>query len=347
MPLKLTRRHGSPFWYIRGSIRGRRVDESTGVVERGAAEEILVKRAAEVLTRSIHGEAVSRTFGEAALRYIENGGDAGSLSVILTHIGKKPVGSINQDEIEGLAKKMYPKAAPATVNRKVYTPVVAVLHHAARINWRGKPVVERPEAPAGRVRWITETEAEALLKAVSAHLRPLVIFLLATGARLSEALYLDWRDVDLDRRHVAFLDTKNGEDRGVPLHPRAVAALEALTHRKGAVFRRPDGKPYEERVGGGGQVKTAWATMLKRAEISDFTPHDCRHTWATWHYRANRDLLSLMKLGGWKTMAMVERYAHVNTSQLAPGINAIWEQKVAEVPPISPTSETSSQSVPS
>jgi integrase len=39
-------------------------------------------------------------------------------------------------------------------------------------------------------------------------------------------------------------------------------------------------------------------------------------TWATWHYAANRDLGALQKLGGWKSVAMVMRYAHVNVGEL-------------------------------
>ena len=38
MSLKLARRHSSPNWYLRGTIRGVTVDESTGVVDRKAAE---------------------------------------------------------------------------------------------------------------------------------------------------------------------------------------------------------------------------------------------------------------------------------------------------------------------
>jgi integrase len=71
-------------------------------------------------------------------------------------------------------------------------------------------------------------------------------------------------------------------------------------------------------------VKTAWKSMLKRAGMSDFSPHDCRHTWATWHYAANRDITALMQLGGWKSPAMVMRYAHVNAEHLSPTINRLW-----------------------
>ncbi len=345
MPLKLTRRHGSPCWYIRGSIRGILVDESTGLGDRKAAEEVLAMRAAEVTTRSIHGDAVSRTFAEAALSYMQAGGERQHLAPLIKRIGRKPLVKINQDLIDETAATLKPGAAPATINRQIVAPISMVMHHAARKGWCPKPVFARRKEPKGRVRWITHAEADRLIDSASPALRPLVIFLLSTGARISEALYLDWRQVDLSACQVTFLDTKNGEDRSVPLHPRAVAALANLPHRDGMVFRRHYGfvdwkgrqralgAPYADREGaGGGQVKKAWKTMLTRAGISDFTPHDCRHTWATWHYRANRDVMELMRLGGWKSLAMVERYTHVNVSNLAPGQNKIGGEPPAPAP---------------
>ena len=123
---------------------------------------------------------------------------------------------------------------------------------------------------------------------------------------------------------MTFLDTKNGEDRGVPLHARLVNELRALRHLQGRVFRTNSGRPYAEKNNAGGQIKTAFRGACRRAGIEDFSPHDCRHTWATWHYAANRDIVALMKLGGWKSERMVLRYAHVNVSQLAPSIGRGW-----------------------
>ncbi len=51
MPLKLVSREKSPFWIIRGSIRGVRVEESTGTSDRRIAEEIRAKREAQLLER--------------------------------------------------------------------------------------------------------------------------------------------------------------------------------------------------------------------------------------------------------------------------------------------------------
>jgi integrase len=171
------------------------------------------------------------------------------------------------------------------------------------------------------MRWLRIEEADQLIETCSEHLRPLVIFMLYTGARTGEALWLDWRDVDLSRAHVTFPKTKSGEARGVPLHSRVIAALANLPDRTGEVFRRPDGKPYTrprsaDDTSAGTRIKNAFAGACRRAGITDFHPHDCRHTWATWHYAQNRDLGGLMRLGGWKSERMVMRYAHVNVGEL-------------------------------
>jgi integrase len=253
---------------------------------------------------------------------------------------------IDQDAIDQGARKLFPKSSAATRNRQFYTPTSAVLHHAARRGWCSLPVIERPSVGSERVRWISVEEANKLINAASEHLRPLLIFFFYTGARAGEAVWLDWRDVDLGRAHVTFPKTKNGDARGVPLHPRVVATLANLPHRKGAVFRKPGrvmrdgsktlGTPYAPSRGGddtsaGARIRSAFKGACKRAKITDFHPHDCRHTWATWHYAANRDLGALQRLGGWKSVRMVMRYAHVNVGELSHTINSLPGGDLGEV----------------
>jgi hypothetical protein len=142
--------------------------------------------------------------------------------------------------------------------------------HAAKRKLCDKPAFERPKQPRGRVRWITFEEADKLIASCAPHLAPLVTFMLFTGCRIGEALALDWRDVDLSRSHAAFLDTKNGDRRGTPLHPRALAALANMPHRTGIVFRRPDKRPYAPKDGGGGQTGVQWS--LPAGRNSRFPP---------------------------------------------------------------------------
>jgi integrase len=330
MPLKLIRRPWSPFIVMRGTVRGIRIEESTGTCDKKAAEEIRAKREAAVLAESIHGRSATATFNHAVVSYMENGGNKRFLEPIIKEIGSTRLVRLGQERIDQLARKLYPEVSDATRNRQVYTPVSAVMRHAAKRQWCAPPIFDRPPPSPERVRWLLFEEAQRLVGACNEHLRPLVIFLLYTGARVGEALWLDWRHVDLKRGHVTFPKTKNGEKRGVPLNAEVIAALANLPHREGEVFRRPDGSPYERPdidddvdTSAGTRIKTAFRGACRRAGITDFHPHDCRHTWATWHYVANRDLGALQKLGGWKSVRMVMRYAHVNVDELAHTIDRL------------------------
>jgi integrase len=248
MSIRLVRRPKSPNWIIRGTLRGVRVEESTGTDNKKIAEEIRAKREAEILAQSVYGRRATATFAEAALSYLENGGNKRFLDNVISYFGTTALAKIDQDAIDVGARKVYPNARGATRDRQFYTPASAVIKHAAKRGWCSQIVMERPEKPPGRVRWISPKQADQLIEACNEQLRPLVIFLLYTGARIGEALWLNWSDVDLARGHVIFpIDpsdgrrTKNNEARGVPLHPRVCAALANLPHRDGEVFRRPDG----------------------------------------------------------------------------------------------------------
>ena len=186
------------------------------------------------------------------------------------------------------------------------------MNHAHGLAWCDAPKFRRPKPPAGRTKWLTEAQAERLFEAAAPHFRPVLVMLLYTGARLSEALYLDWSDVDMKHSLVTFRDTKNGETRSVPLHERAFMALANLPHCEGAVFRTQRGQPYARRPGGGGQVQTAWRGACRRAGISGFRPHDCWHTFASWLVMAGTPLRTVAELLGHKSLSMVMRYSHLS-----------------------------------
>ena len=177
-----------------------------------------------------------------------------------------------------------------------------------------------------------------MIAAAVPHLKALLTFLLCTGARVSEALELDWRDVDLKGARAIFWRTKSGKRRVVLLPGAAIMALANLQHREGPVFRWATVSTKEGAVKritayadrnreGGGQFKTAWRGALRRAGLNPaLRPHDLRHTWASWHYSAHRDLLKLREEGGWSTIALVERYAHLLPVGHEEAIRTFWHQ---------------------
>jgi len=61
-----------------------------------------------------------------------------------------------------------------------------------------------------------------------------------------------------------------------------------------------------------------WYAALRAAGIEDFRWHDMRHTWASWHVQNGTPLYALQEMGGWSSVEMVRRYAHLAADHLAP-----------------------------
>ena len=236
MSLRLVRRPKSPYWIIRGTVRRVRVEESSGTDDKRIAEEIRAKREAKILAESVYGRRATVTFAEAALSYLQAGGDKRFLESVIKHFGTTPLAKIDQDAIDQGARKLYPLVASSTRDRQFYTPTSAVLKHAAKRGWCSAIILERPSAPPSRVRWLTLEEANRLIECSGDHLRPLVTFMLYTGARVGEALWLDWRNVDLSRGHVTFVNTKNGGfARRAHKPTRAARAGQSSASRRGSI----------------------------------------------------------------------------------------------------------------
>ena len=60
-----------------------------------------------------------------------------------------------------------------------------------------------------------------------------------------------------------------------------------------------------------------------KAKVINFRFHDLRHTFATRLVQAGVDLYAVQKLGRWKSISMVERYAHHCPESLRPGVEIL------------------------
>ena len=241
---------------------------------------------------------------------------------------------VNRREIErAVAAKKTPPAerttSGATVNRHM-AQLSAVLHYAHRRGWLQAvpPVVKAPE-PARRVAWLTRDQAEQLLEELPPHLQAMAAFTLASGLRESNVRLLTWQQVD-QARAVAWIhadQAKAGKDISVPLNADALRVL-ARQHgqHKRWVFpaprwlpkEHPDDKPRQAWDAPTGKASSAaWKKATARAGVPWLRWHDLRHTWASWHVQAGTPLPVLQELGGWASLAMVQRYAHLGRSHVA------------------------------
>lgn len=141
----------------------------------------------------------------------------------------------------------------------------------------------------------------------------MALFTLHTGLRQSNVLQLEWSCVDLARCH-AWVRSENSKNRkpiSVNLNTHAMDVLNRQIGKHPVRVFTCNDKPISE------VVNQTWKSALARAGIQDLRWHDLRHTWATWLRQLGTPTHELQRMGGWKTAAMVERYAHVAPDHLA------------------------------
>lgn len=284
-------------WYLRGTVRGLRVDESSGTSDREAAEAIRIKREAEVLNRSVFGHRETLTFAQAAEKYLDAGGEDRFILPVTKHFARRKVNEIDQKDLDEAARVLMPKASAATRNRQVYTPTIAVLRYAGVTTLFKRPKVERTAAA-----FVEHEYLEKLLPHCPEKLAALLIFMFYTGRRIGDAVKLDWLDVNLQQRTALIRMPKNGNPIGVHLTGPVFEALANLTERKGKVFG------YPARWG----VYKPLRAACKAAEVAYVSPHKLgRHSFATHALRAGAGIHEVMRAGGWESIQSMMVYAHV------------------------------------
>ena len=167
-------------------------------------------------------------------------------------------------------------------------------------------------------RWLTPEEEQRLLAASPPWLQEIILFALHTGMRRGEILKLQWSHVDLARRTLTILEQKNGSRDTLPVNDTAMEVLQARaamrTSSSAAVFMNGAGHPREAR-----NLLRAFYPAMRKAGITRFRFHDLRHTFATRLIQAGVDVYTVQKLGRWKTISMVLRYAHHQPENLRGG----------------------------
>ena len=328
----LTIRKRGRFWHCRGTVKvgkeTRIVDEhSTGCRERSDAREYHDKLTGEIrqeVLSGTSGRAKLMTFADAGLAYVNRPDgvhrtDAWRIGQLNEHMGDYLISDIKKGWRK-FRERRCGGLAPATVER--FRKVAQ-----AAINLLGEehdfvaPKLKAIKVENKRVRFLSIEEQGRLLNSYAEHVRPIALSLCYQGLRTQEALQLQWENVNLQHQTLYIDRTKNGEPRTVPMHPRVLEALHTIARAAGApskghVFLNRFGVPYADtrdyKYPGGNPVSKAHRTACKRAGVTDFRPHDWRHHWASWLVMNGVGLETVKKLGGWKTLDMVLRYAAVS-----------------------------------
>jgi integrase len=183
-----------------------------------------------------------------------------------------------------------------------------------------------------REKILTPAEEVRLLEACDSHpyrrpLRPLLIFLLDTGCRKSEALKLCWRSVCFDSRIITIegMTTKTLKTRRVMMPERLYKELVALW--------KASPMDLNERVFGiADNVRKSFASACEIAEIKHggiegLTLHSLRHTAATRLVQGGMPLQLAGRILGHSQVNTTYRYLSANTQTLAQAAAILMRRK--------------------
>ena len=223
----------------------------------------------------------------------------------------KPLTEIEPEDIASWRNERLKKVANNTVRNDLV--LLSSVFEQARKEWRlvhTNPAkdVRWPPPPRGRDRRVSPEEEKALLAQCDTVATALVVVLLETGMRLSEALSLRLPgNLDLEERMVTLEDTKNGERRLVPLSRRAIAALKTVPVDlyTGRLF------PWDASLWG-----HRWERIRTAAGLEDIRTHDLRHEAVSRLFERGLHVMEVATISGHKTLAMLQRYTHLRADSL-------------------------------
>tara|TARA_R110002073_G_C9421345_1_gene576051 strand:- start:251 stop:1402 length:1152 start_codon:yes stop_codon:yes gene_type:complete len=206
-----------------------------------------------------------------------------------------------------------------TANNNYICVVSKVLHYGAKNGWCNDPTIEHFEVLNARARvkriFSVDEVNRCLAMSNDEQIKLLLVFLIYTGCRISEALRMNWYDkcevngspiIDLDNQELNIWCPKTQDWRlNVPIHNKLFEMLRKINDRENYLFEWKD--QHEDQNNRRG-IPHRWDLMLQIAGVPFKTRHDCRHTHATWLSDNGASTQELMTAVGWKSSKVALGY---------------------------------------
>jgi len=344
-------RAGSANFWIQYHRNGRPFRESAHTTKEKTAEKFLQQRLAEVSTGSFIGPRVERILvselmDDLLLQY-ETGVIAGQRSVVTSKRRWKKhlepfLGHLRAVQVSTTVLTSYVQqrqenqAQNGTINREL-----ALLRRAFQRGFEAMPqkVMRVPHFPrlaenSARQGFLEDAKYDKLASECAREglwLRTALAVASNLAWRKGELLNLRVRQVDLQSRVIRLESgaTKNGEARVASMTSEVAVLIEACIAGKGPddfVLTRDDGKRVKD-------FRIAWSNACASAGVPGLLFHDLRRTGARNLRRLGVDEGVIMKIGGWKTRSVFERYNIVSLDDLSDAAARLDEKRRKQTVP--------------
>lgn len=334
-------------WHVDKHIGGRRVCKSTKTSNLEEAERFLAKLMEDTRQAQVYGVRATRTFDQAAEKYLVFKVGKRSLEddrSLIKHLSPW-IGSIAIDRIHmgllqpWITSRKEDGVKTNTINHGLKV-VRQVLNCAAswiddnNMTWLAavpkiKLLPVNDQKPAYPMDWV---EQEHLFSFLEPHLKDIAIFGVNTGCRDQEMCKLRWEwEIKIDELNTSvFLIpkdfVKNDEDRLVVLNSEAKEVVDRRRDIHSTHVFSYRGKPL------GRIMSSGWKTARKKAGLPDVRVHDLKHTFGRRLRAANVTFEDRQDLLGHKSNRMTTHYSAADLSNLISAAEKVCVGKDGEKP---------------
>ncbi len=235
---------------------------------------------------------------------------------ICNHIGEYSAISITPGKLAEYRDLRLKKVKPETI-RKDLLCIKRILTVASK-EWgvylpHGNPVdmiTVPPQHKRGRERRLEDNEEQKILavaKQYGGEIKLIISFAIETAMRRGEIVSLHWLNINRIKRTALLIDTKNGDDRTIPLSSPALKILDSLP-------RNINGKVFSLKAD---SITTAFERCCKKAGIKNLRFHDLRHEATSRFFEKGFNIMEVSSITGHKDLVMLKRYTHLRAEDLA------------------------------
>ena len=157
------------------------------------------------------------------------------------------------------------------------------------------------------------------------YLKASILTMLLTGARKSEVLSMQWKDIDMALGTWRIPQTKAGRPHYLPLPKQIRALLASLPIMKDNPYVFVGAKSGGHIV----DIKKAWGRIKERAKISDIRVHDLRRTLGSWMAAGGDSLLIIGRTLNHSQLKTTEIYARLQLDPIRAALQANAEKMLS------------------
>jgi len=352
-------------WYGIISLRRRRKKwVKIGRCSKTLAEKILTKMEYDIISGNF-GLLVIKPIGFAdfAPIYLEKIqktkapksclNERGFLKNLTAYFGNKNLASITKEDVENYRDLRLDKVKSRTVNLELIAlssllKKAIEMKHLEKLPWNKIPMVKVRDARG--TNFLSVEQVNRLKEASSPWLYPFVCLALHSGMRLNEMLWLEWSQIDFERRVIRLQNKpgftiKNLRPREIPIDDDLYEVLQhhfAFYPRINALKKNAQAySPRQERQQhwvfchrDGSRLKnfkTSFRNALQRAGIQGIRKHDLRHTFASHLTMEGVSLKAIQETLGHKSINItMDIYGHLTPEHIRASVNRLPYRSLRE-----------------